>query len=270
MPVIQLVVSLIILGILYARMIRRESPDTIARTQAAVPVVLGAVSAVLSFLLFLAIGSLLEKAGVSVQHLPAFARSVIAAFISAGFPEEIAKFLMILLTLRIFRRRIRNVYEYILVGAAVGFGFTLLEEFLYGSDAGITAIARLLTVASHMAFGIIMARHLGTAKYNKMTGSGSAAREYALALLVPILLHTLYDAGTATNAYLNSGNEDEELVGIAFALVAAVALFILQIVVPLRLKRNTEKYCRMGVSRADKHDRQISDRQDKTQTGEQQ
>ena len=69
-------------------------------------------------------------------------RSVIAAFISAGLPEEITKFLMILLTLRIFRGRVRNVYEYILAGAAVGFGFTLLEEFLYGSSAGISAITR--------------------------------------------------------------------------------------------------------------------------------
>ena len=251
MPIVQFVISLIILGILYSRMIRRESPDTIAKTQAVVPVILGAASTVLSFLLFLGIVYLLDKAGFTTQHLPAFIRSVIAAFISAGLPEEVTKFLMILLTLLIFRRRIRNVYEYILIGAAVGFGFTLLEEFLYGSDAGITAIARLITVASHMVFGIIMARHLGTAKHNKIKGGGSVVGEYALALLAPILLHTLYDAGTATNAYLNSGNEDTELIGMAFALAVTVALFIVQIVVPVRLKRNTEKYCRMEISNTD-------------------
>ena len=251
MPIVQLVISLIVLGFLYSRMIRRESPDTIAKTQAVVPVILGAVSTVLSFLLFLAIGFLLDKAGFSTQHFPNFIRSVLAAFISAGLPEEITKFLMILLTLLVFRRRIRNVYEYILIGAAVGFGFTLLEEFFYGSDVGITAIARLITIASHMVFGIIMARHLGTAKYNKMKGSGSIRGEYALALLVPILLHTLYDAGTATNTYLNSGNENEELIGIAFALIVTVALFILQIVVLIRLKRNTEKYCRMEIRNSD-------------------
>ena len=251
MPIVQFAVALIVLGFLYSRMIRRESPDKITKTQAVVPVVLGAVSTVLSFLLFLGIGFLLDKAGFSTQHLPNFIRSVVAAFISAGFPEEITKFLMILLTLLLFRRRIRNIYEYILIGAAVGFGFTLLEEFLYGSSAGITAIARLITVASHMVFGIIMARHLGTAKYNKIKGSGSVAGEYALALLVPILLHTLYDAGTATNAFFNSGNEDAELIGMAFALVVTVVLFILQIVVLIRLKRNTEKYCRMVISNTD-------------------
>lgn len=254
MPIIQLVISLIILGILYSRMIRRESPDTISKPQAIVPIVLGAVSTVLSFLVFLTIGSLLDKAGVSTQNLPNFIRSVIAAFISAGLPEEITKFLMILLTLIVFRNKIRNVYEYILIGAAVGFGFTLFEEFLYGSDGGIVAFARLFTVASHMVFGIIMAKHLGTAKYNKIKGSGSVAGEYVLALFVPILLHTLYDAGTATNAYMKSGNENAELIGIAIALVVTIALFILQIIVPIRLKKNAAKYCEMRTNNTDGQD----------------
>lgn len=251
MPFVQLAIALIVLGILYSRMIRRETPDMIGKMQAVVPVILGAASVVLSFLLFLGIGFLLDKAGFSTKQLPALIRSVTAAFISAGLPEEITKFLMILLTLLIFRGRIRNVYEYILIGAAVGFGFTLLEEFFYGSDAGLTAIARLITVASHMVFGIIMARHLGLAKYNRIKGSGSVAGEYALALLVPILLHTLYDAGTATNAFMNSGNEDEELIGIVIALAVTVALFILQIAVLVRLKRNTEKYCGMVFSHSE-------------------
>jgi RsiW-degrading membrane proteinase PrsW (M82 family) len=253
MPVIQLLLSLIVLGILYFRMIRREIPGPIAKIQAAVPVILGVVSVVLSFLMFLALGYLLDKAGFSVQRLPALLHSVCSAFIAAGLPEEIAKLLMILLTLLIFRRRIRNVYEYILIGAAVGFGFTLLEEFFYGSR-GIMAIVRLATVASHMVFGIIMAKHLGTARYNRIKGSGPVTREYALALLVPILLHTLFDAGTAANAYLSSGNEDDELIGIAFGLAVAVALFIVQIVVLVRLKKNTEKYCGMAISSPNKQD----------------
>ena len=248
MPFVQLLIALIVLGILYSRMIRREIPSTIAKTQAVVPVILGAGSVVLSFLLFLGIGFALDKAGFSTKQLPALPHSVTAAFISAGLPEEITKFLMILLALLIFRSRIRNVYEYILIGAAVGFGFTLLEEFFYGSDAGLTAIARLITVASHMVFGIIMARHLGMAKYNRIKGGGSAAGEYALALIVPILLHTLYDAGTATNAFMNSGNEDEELIGIVIALAVTVALFVLQIAVLVRLKKDTEKYCGMVIS----------------------
>ena len=102
-----------------------------------------------------------------------------------------------------------------------------------------------------MVFGIIMAKHLGTAKFNKINGSGSVKGEYALALLVPMLLHTLYDAGTATNAYLNSGNENEEVIGIIIALAFMVILFIVQIVVLVKTKKNTEKYCAMAINNSD-------------------
>ena len=44
MPVIQLLLSLIVPGILYFRMIRREIPGPITKIQAAVPVVLGVLS----------------------------------------------------------------------------------------------------------------------------------------------------------------------------------------------------------------------------------
>ena len=51
---------------------------------------------------------------------------------------------------------------------------------------------------------------------------------------------------------MNSGNEDDELIGIVLALAVTVVLFILQIAVPVRLKKNTEKYCGMLIRSADK------------------
>ena len=85
-----------------------------------------------------------------------------------------------------------------------------------------------------------------------MQGSGSVTGECALALLVPILPHTLYDAGTATNAYPNSDNEDAETTGVIIALVFTAVLFIMQIVVLARTKRNAGKYCEMAVRDSDK------------------
>ena len=245
MAILQLVLSAIILGILYVRMIRRETPETVSKGQAAVPVALGMVSTILSFGMFLALGALLLKAGYSAKQLPDLARSMLSALFGAGLPEELAKLLMMLLTLVIFRSRIRNVYEVILVGAAVGFGFSLLEEFLYASDSMVTAVSRLLTLAGHMTFGIIMARHLGLGRYRRETGGGSAAGEYALALLVPILIHTLFDTGTGTNVYLVSEDENRVAIGMAVGLAVTLALFVGQIVVLVRLKKNTEKYCAM-------------------------
>ena len=214
--------------------------------QAIVPVVLGAFSLILSFLMFLAIGYSMNAAGLAIKGLPRSVHSILAAFLMAGLPEEITKLAMMLLTLLLFRSRVRNIYEVILIGAAAGFGFTLFEEFLYGSDSGLLAIMRLFTIASHMIFGIIMAKHLGTAGFIKRTGRGSAGAEVARALIIPTLIHTLFDASTGTNMYLSSEKDTEVMIALIISLLCTVILFVLQFVVLKDLKRNTEKYCEMA------------------------
>ena len=243
MAIIQLILALIILGFLYIRMIRREILEPISKAQAVVPVVLGAVSVFVSFVLFMLLGALLVQLGISSSRLPAIIHSFILSLRIAGIPEELAKLAFILLTLLIFRSRIRNVYEYILAGAGVGFGFTLLEEFFYGSEGPI-GFLRLVTIAAHMIFGIIMAKHLGLAAYSKVSGVGNSIKEYLLAFFVPVLIHTLYDAFSANNQLLK-GTEDEQAVGIILAIAATIILFIAQIIVLRNLKRDANKYCEM-------------------------
>ena len=122
----------------------------------------------------------------------------------------------------------------ILIGAGVGLGFTLFEEFFYGGGGGNPL--RLLGLAAHMVFGIIMARHLAQARYDRMLNQGSPAKEVLLANAVPMLIHTLYDSTNATNKFLNS--EDEHLQGIGFAIagIGIVFMVVLQILVLVRLK----------------------------------
>ena len=245
MALIQLAISFIVLGFLYRRMIKRETPTPIGKAQAIIPVFLGVISLLISFAFFLMNGVLLLKLGYSKEAHSLVFRSLFSSFTAAGLPEETAKLLMILLTLGIFRSRIQNVYEYILAGAAVGFGFTVFEEFLYGSGDIATAVMRIFLLAGHMVFGILMAKHLGLAKYRKMTGSGSALGEYALAFLIPLCIHTVYDACLVNNYFLKSEDEQELSIGLIIAVAALLVLFVLQIVVLLRLKKNTEKYCAM-------------------------
>ena len=244
MAIVQLAISLLVLGILYRRMVRREPPPPISKAQALVPIVLGVLSLPLSFVFVLANANFFASMGYTKEAHSLLFRSVFSAFFTAGLPEEIAKFLMILLTLFIFRAKVRNVYEYILVGAAVGFGFTVFEEFIYGSGSIATSIMRDLLVTLHMLLGILMGKHLGLARYCKTTGKGSAAREYALALLVPILIHTLYDA-SVLNQYLETEDDNLLLIGLVIAVAALVILFVLQFVALIRLKRNAEKYSAM-------------------------
>lgn len=243
MAIIQTIASVIILGILYKRMIGRESPAPIQKWQALIPILLGVISLPLSFAMVMANGAVTKGMGIDTAAFPLAAHSAYAAFFGAGLPEEVAKLLIILLCLLIFRSKVRNVYEYMLIGAAVGFGFTLFEEFLYGGET-VSAIARLVTIAAHMVYGILMAKHLGQAKYYKKSGQGSPVKEYIFALLIPVALHTFYDAGTVNNKFLSGGDKDLAI-GIALAAVAAIVMFAVQIIVLVKLKKNAEKYCDM-------------------------
>lgn len=40
--------------------------------------------------------------------------------------EEISKLIPIIVILLIFRKKVKNVYEYILIGACVGIGFAII------------------------------------------------------------------------------------------------------------------------------------------------
>ena len=139
------------------------------------------------------------------------------------------------------RKDKRNVYEYILIGAAVGTGFTLLEDFFYGSG-GLAALLRLATIGCHMMFGIIMAEFLGKAAYKRSEKKGSGIAECVLALIVPIVIHTLYDAFTANKNLLSSGKDADEMFGMILAAVVTLVFFALQIGVVLRTKKNADTF----------------------------
>ena len=57
------------------------------------------------------------------------------ALIVARLPEELSKFLMLLVSILIFRSRLRNVYEGTSCwGQASALGFTIFEEYLYSDS----------------------------------------------------------------------------------------------------------------------------------------
>ena len=238
-------ISIIVLGFLYRRMISWEIPRQIGKAQAVIPVILGVLSLPISFSFFIINGMIAIAVGYSSEDHSLVFRSLFSAFTSAGLPEETAKLLMMLMAFLIFRAKIRNVYEYILVGAAVGFGFTVLEEFAYSSGSVFSSVIRVLLVAAHIVLGIIMARHLGLARYYKLKGEGSYRREYLLAFLSPLVIHTLYDASVVNNHFLASTDNEMLSIGIIIGVIALVVLFALQIFVLLRFRKTTKEYCGM-------------------------
>ena len=244
MAIPSMAVSIVVLGILYRRMIGREVPEPITIQQALVPVGLGILSLAISFLFTLASAALLLKLGYVRDAQPLWIQSIISALIAAGLSEELSKFLMILIGITIFRSKIKNVYEYVLAGAAVGFGFTIFEEYLYGSEL-TNMLFRLVLITLHMLFSMIMAYFLGRAKYQKLRGEGSAAGSYVLAFLIPIALHTIYDACTGLNPLLSSDDDGAVMIGFAIAALGTVVMFVLQIILLIRFKKRAEKLSMM-------------------------
>ena len=134
------------------------------------------------------------------------------------------------------------------LGVSLGNGPLLWASFTSAlfSAAIIALILRVLTVTVHMLLGFAMGRHLGLARYNKVTGKGSVLREYLLAYFVPVAVHTIYDT-LAVNDLLSSKDEMTSFIGVAMALVALVCTFALQVYVFKSLRKNAQALAALSV-----------------------
>ena len=244
MGIIAMMISLTVLGLLYKRMIARDFPEPIGKKQALIQVLLGAVAVPLSLVFTYGFEALQETFEYTTENQSLMAQSILSGFFTAGLTEELAKFMMIAAAFKIFRSTVKNVYEYILIGAAVGFGFTLIEELIYlFNPTGLSF--RMIVIAGHLVYGIIMAYFLGMAKYKKITHQCSPTKEYILAFFLPILIHTLYDACTGCNALLDHEDEDIQWIGLGIGLAGILAAFVFQIMILLKFKKNAQKLCSM-------------------------
>ena len=249
MDILAAAMTIVILGLLYWRMIRRETPERIGAVQALVPLALGVVSMFMGGLATVLLAKALGGMSNMISGNNGFGASLFRSFLMAGVTEETAKLLMILLALAILKSRVKNVYEYVLIGAAVGFGFAVAEEFYYGdfgaeasAEDYVSLVARMISVPAHMTFNMVMAEFLGRARFGRLTGKGSPALNVVLALLIPIGVHSLYDACTVFNSKLVSG----ELIGVALALAGYAGLLIYELVVLIRFRKKTALFCGMS------------------------
>ena len=248
-------IAFILCAFVYVRMIRREVPEQIGKAQAWVPVGAGLIAPIISTVIAVGLGMLtiklhggeITQSGVTMpvqqaqQETNVVLRSLIKSFRVAGFTEELVKLLLALLMVKIFKPK--NVYEYALAFIGVGFGFTALEEVLYGGG-GLASLSRLPGFAMHMVFAILMGVNLGLARYAKLHG-GSAGKHIFLGLFLPVLWHTLYDAATAFNAGLESTDENVQVAAVVIALIVTVVSTVLQFVLLVRFKNNAVKYSEM-------------------------
>lgn len=133
------------------------------------------------------------------------------AFLVAAVPEESFKLLALWLVLR------KNPYfdehfDGIVYAVCVGLGFAAIENifYIFGQEEWMTvAIGRaLLAVPGHYAFAVVMGYYYSVYHFVDHTPKTAAC-----ILLVPILLHGIYDA------LAMSGIVNESVGGIAFLVL---------------------------------------------------
>lgn len=154
-------------------------------------------------------------------------KQVLVAMIIVGPAEEIGKYLVLrLITWK--NRHFDYSYDAIVYAVFVSLGFACLENIVYvfGKGGVGTALMRMFTaVPGHACFAVFMGFFYSKAKYASLTNKkGKCAANKALAMIVPIILHGIYDA-----ILMGAGATDEEyLAGISliFWILYVIALFV--------------------------------------------
>ena len=127
------------------------------------------------------------KAGLPILFLE--------VFFGIAFFEEIFKWL-ITKFVGYNNREFDEVYDVIVYAVFASLGFACFENVLYVFNNGLgNAVLRgLLAVPGHTCFGISMGFFLSRAKVAQLNGNKSVySKNIFLSMLVPMVLHTLYD-----------------------------------------------------------------------------
>lgn len=152
---------------------------------------LGAFSCLPAAAMEYGVGALIDSSGITNPYFLVFLNS----FAVAALCEELVKYFFLRRTT--WRSAAFDFqFDGIVYGVSVSLGFAALENVLYVLQSGMsTALLRAVTsVPGHAIFGVFMGYFYGYAKRAEVMGNASEARDYlALSVLVPLLLHGVYD-----------------------------------------------------------------------------
>ena len=144
------------------------------------------------------------------------------AFVSAAFPEEFCKLLMLYLCIW-NNPHFDEYYDGLEYAAFVGLGFAGIENLMYIMQGGLgLALGRgLFAVPAHFFFAIFMGYFFALARFRY----SNRRRYLALAYLIPVILHGTYDAVLMYINNLNGTDMPQEVDALAGALYVGFLVF---------------------------------------------
>ena len=163
----------------------------------------------------------------------------IKAMLIVGPAEELGKYAA--LRIRTWKHKNFNYsYDALVYAVFVSLGFAALENVGYVVLGGgiITALMRMVTsVPGHACFAVFMGFFYSKAKYASLTNNkGKSAMFKALAIVVPIAIHGIYDA--ILMGAQASGETGVMLVSIVVWIIFLIALFVVSVILVIKSARN--------------------------------
>ena len=131
----------------------------------------------------------------------------ISVFMSVALIEEGAKF-VVSKFIGYDDKEFDEIYDIIVYSVFASLGFACIENILYvfRFGAGVAVSRALLSVPGHMCFGVLMGYFLAMAKINSVNNNkGLYVKNMIFALLVPALVHTMYDTLLFYSENVNNG-----------------------------------------------------------------
>ncbi len=128
-----------------------------------------------------------------------FQSPLMKSTILAGLLEEFFKWFFLLFVA--YRHAdFDHHYDGIIYGVAISLGFATVENILYlfANGIEIALLRAVFPVSSHALFGLIMGYYMGKAKFSPQ----SKQLSISLALIIPFILHSLYDYFIVTSIWL--------------------------------------------------------------------
>lgn len=238
-PVVQFLVCYLILRWL----LKKKTGEPFSNKYVWKCLIFGAISAALPFVVAFVL-PIDEKTFFGMNPILS---GFLTALITASLVEEASKYLLFRLAMGKSSEG-RTWLDAILVSVMVAIGFTLLEDLTYLFGGG--SILRAL-LPGHLLFGALMGYFYGKARVTKQ------AKYDVLSLLVPILVHTLFDMFIISLMSIVgdsslSGLTEEELYALPYGnylapvLVCAIVTLVLMLAALLLMGRKISLWSKNG------------------------
>ncbi len=146
-------------------------------------------------------------------------------FFVVGVTEETCKYLLLVAVVAVFKS-IKEPQDGIIQGAAVGLGFSAVENVTYALDYGPinTVMRSIVASGGHMIYGALVGFFLGGAVYANLEVEDKRAKQLAfLSVLLVAVIHALYNSAlswSAQNSRLQNLSVAIDVVGLILAVAA--------------------------------------------------